>query len=132
MLCSGISVSLLVYKSPFPQDKRGKKPSKGCSGETSMRGNLYCKRCALMLETDTWHRLSLCFWPSDHVSAVLSSVGISSGVMRHINVSNASQSLNMREGICFKCCGVAQQQEHSFTLLTCTLGQNQRKENEMF
>ena len=56
MLCSGISVSLLGYKSPFPQDKRGKKKtqrtSKGCSGETRMRGNLYCEICALMLETE--------------------------------------------------------------------------------
>lgn len=85
MLCSGISVSLLVYKSPFPQDKRGKKKqrmSKECSGETRMRGNLYCRICALMLESDTWHRLSVCFWTSEHVSTALSSVGISSGVAK--------------------------------------------------
>lgn len=63
MLCSGISVSLLGYKSPFPQDKRGEKRKekkatkkertrKGCSGETRMRGILYCEICALMLETE--------------------------------------------------------------------------------
>lgn len=55
MLCSGINVSLLGYKSPFPQTRdveKNAQMSKGCSGEARMRGNLYCEICALMLETE--------------------------------------------------------------------------------
>lgn len=41
---------------PFSsRQERGEKKqrtSKGCSGETRMRGNLYCEICALMLETE--------------------------------------------------------------------------------
>lgn len=34
------------------EDKKKQRTSKGCSGETRMRGNLYCEICALMLETE--------------------------------------------------------------------------------
>ena len=94
MLCSGISVSLLGYKSPFPQDKRGKKKErgkkkqrtwKGCSGETRMRGNLYCE----IMCSDVRNRIlgivcQFVFWPSEHVSSTLSSVGISSVAVQYI------------------------------------------------
>lgn len=33
------------------REKKPERTSKGCSGETRMRGNLYCEICALMLET---------------------------------------------------------------------------------
>lgn len=84
MLCSGISVSLLGYKSPFPQDKRARKKKKhgwwvkgvvvkqGWGETFIVRYVLWC------LKLNTWHSLSACFWPSEHVSRPLSSVGISS------------------------------------------------------
>lgn len=91
MLCSGISVSLLGYKSPFPQDKRGGKKtertSKGCSGETRMEGETCIVRYGLWcLKLNTWHSLSVCFWPSEHVSTALSSVGISSVAVQYIKI----------------------------------------------
>lgn len=59
MLRWGISVSLLLYKSPFARDKGMKKNtgmSKVCSEETRT-GELdwYHKTCALIFKTDTWH-----------------------------------------------------------------------------
>lgn len=125
--CAQGSVSLCWFtRALFLKTREGKKKqrmSKECSGETRMRGNLYCRICALMLESDTWHRLSVCFWTSEHVSTALSSVGISSGVLRYSKIFSASQSLSMREGICLKCCGVLQREEHSFntTYKGCTI-----------
>lgn len=136
--CAQGSVSLCWFtRALFLKTREGKKRrmSKECSGETRMRGNLYCRICALMLESDTWHRLSDCFWTSEHVSTALSSVGISSGALRYIKIFNASQSLSMREGICLKCC-VLRWHEHIFNTAyegcTIFIGPKYRTDNGKF
>lgn len=40
------------FSSRQEREKKKQRTSKGCSGETGMRGNLYCEICALMLETE--------------------------------------------------------------------------------
>lgn len=92
MLCSGISVSLLGYKSPFPQDKRWEKKTtgggKGCSGEMRMR-----EACIVRYSmcSDVGNRIlgivcQLVFWPSEHISLALSSLGIPSVAVQYIKV----------------------------------------------
>lgn len=63
------------------QERMKQRTSEGWGGQTGTRGNLCFKIYALISETDTQGRLSVCFWLAEHVCAALCPIGMSSGVV---------------------------------------------------
>lgn len=69
-------------------------------------GTCVFKICAVILETDTQGRLSVCFWLTEHVCTALSPTGTSSGVLRcwisQIRYSRWKNTVSRRQdtGIC--------------------------------